>query len=55
MEEALSAQKEYFSKKHMDIFKNHSEKVKQHFQQNFNESLKSFESETSGLKLQIKK
>ena len=55
MEEALSAQKEYFSKKHIDILKNHSEKLKQKYEQNFIESLKNNESETSGLKLQIEK
>ena len=48
-------QKEYFFKKHIDILKHHGEKMKQQYEQNFNESVKRFESETSGLKMQIER
>ena len=55
MEAALSSQKDYFSKKHIKILKHHSEKLKEKYERNFNESLNSFKLETSDLKIQIEK
>ena len=45
----------YFSKKHLEILRLHSEKLKEKYEENFNKSLKSFESETLGLKRKIEK
>ena len=51
----MTAQKDYFSKKHIDILKYHSEKLKQKYEENFQQSLQAFELETSGLKIKIEK
>ena len=55
VDKALSAQKDFYNKKHFEIMKNHSEKLKVRYEENFNKSLKHFDFETTGLKMQILK
>ena len=53
VEKALAAQRDFFSKKHLQLLKNHTEKLKEKYEENFNKSLEYFELEKSGLKNRI--
>ena len=53
VEKAFSDQREFFSKKHIQLLKNHSEKLKVKYEENFNKSVECFQLEITGLKNQI--
>ena len=51
----MTKQKDFFSKKHIQLLKIHSENLKQKYEEIFNRSVEAFKLETSALKLKIAK